>query len=41
MRRDVKIDPLEIPEIEQRFVDLVKSIKLPSMNPSAPIGSPA
>jgi CRP-like cAMP-binding protein len=35
MRRDVKIDPLEIPDIEQRFIDLVKSIKLPAA-PSAP-----
>jgi hypothetical protein len=40
MRRDVKIDPLEIPEIEQRFIDLVKSIKAPAMNPSIPVGSP-
>ena len=40
MRRDVKIDPLAIPEIEQRFIDLVKSIKSPAMNPSQPIGSP-
>jgi hypothetical protein len=40
MRRDIKIDPLEIPEIEQRFIELVKSIKSPSVNPSVPIGSP-
>jgi hypothetical protein len=39
MRRDVKIDPLEIPEIEQRFIDLVKSIKSPSMSASIPLGS--
>jgi CRP-like cAMP-binding protein len=36
MRRDVKIDPLEMPEIEQRFIDLVKSIKSP-----APPNTPA
>ncbi|MGF6531800.1 MULTISPECIES: Crp/Fnr family transcriptional regulator [Paraburkholderia] len=40
MRRDIKIDPLEIPDIEQRFIELVKSIKSPSVNPSVPIGSP-
>jgi CRP-like cAMP-binding protein len=40
MRRDVKVDPLEIPEIEQRFIDLVKSIKSPSMSASIPVGSP-
>lgn len=39
MRRDVKIDPLEIPEIEQRFIELVKSIKSPSMSASIPSGS--
>ena len=39
MRRDIKIDPLEIPEIEQRFLDLVRSIKSPSMTPSVPISS--
>jgi hypothetical protein len=39
MRRDVKIDPLEIPEIEQRFIDLVKSIKSPSMSASVPLSS--
>lgn len=41
MRRDVKIDPLEIPDIEQRFIDLVKSIKSPSA-PNVPAShSPA
>jgi hypothetical protein len=39
MRRDVKIDPLEIPEIEQRFIDLVKSVKSPSMSASVPLSS--
>ena len=40
MRRDIKIDLLDIPDIEQRFLELVKSIKSPSMNPSVPVGSP-
>lgn len=39
MRRDVKIDPLEIPDIEQRFIDLVKSIKSPAPNAPAPLSS--
>jgi len=39
MRRDIKIDPLEIPEIEQRFIDLVKSIKTAQPNSTAPLSS--
>lgn len=36
MRRDVKIDPLEISEIERRFIDLVRSIKPLPPNTTAP-----
>jgi len=38
MRRDVKIDPLEIPEIEQRFIDLVRTIKTPALHATVPLG---
>ena len=30
MRRDIKIDPLEIAEIEERFLDTVRSIRSPA-----------
>jgi hypothetical protein len=29
MRREIKIDPLEIAEIEDRFLDTVRAIKSP------------
>ena len=32
MRRDIKIDPLEIAEIEQRFLETVRAIKSPAAN---------
>lgn len=32
MRREIKIDPLEIAEIEQRFVDTVRTLKAPAGN---------
>jgi CRP-like cAMP-binding protein len=41
MRRDVKIDPLEMPDIEQRFIDLVKSIKSPPAQNAPASFSPA
>lgn len=34
MRRDIKIDPLEIAEIEERFLDTVRAIKSPAANPA-------
>jgi CRP-like cAMP-binding protein len=36
MRRDIKVDPLEIQDIEQRFIELIKAIKSPSVNSLAP-----
>lgn len=32
MRREIKIDPLEIAEIEQRFIDTVRTLKAPAGN---------
>jgi CRP-like cAMP-binding protein len=32
MRRDIKIDPIEVGEIEQRFVETVKAIKAAAVN---------
>jgi hypothetical protein len=34
MRRDIKIDPLEVSEIEQRFLETVRAIKTPAVNPA-------
>lgn len=36
MRRDIKIDPLEIAEIEERFIETVRAIKSPAAN-AAPL----
>ncbi|WP_206996329.1 Crp/Fnr family transcriptional regulator [Trinickia mobilis] len=36
MRRDIKIDPIEVQEIEQRFMETVKAIKSSSVNSSMP-----
>jgi hypothetical protein len=30
MRREIKIDPLEIAEIEERFIETVRAIKSPA-----------
>jgi hypothetical protein len=35
MRRDIKIDPIEVGEIEQRFVETVKAIKAAAVNAAA------
>ncbi|MFM0643109.1 cyclic nucleotide-binding domain-containing protein [Paraburkholderia bryophila] len=32
MRREIKIDPLEIAEIEQRFIDTIRTLKAPAGN---------
>jgi CRP-like cAMP-binding protein len=37
-RRDIKIDPLEVAEIEERFLESVRAIKSPGANP-APLSS--
>ncbi len=34
MRRDIRIDPLEIAEIEERFLDTVRTIKSPAVSAS-------
>ncbi|RDK02684.1 Crp/Fnr family transcriptional regulator [Paraburkholderia lacunae] len=34
MRRDIKIDPIEIAEIELRFLETVRAIKSPAANPA-------
>lgn len=36
MRRDIKIDPLEIAEIEERFLDTVRSIRSPAALAASP-----
>ncbi|WGS52602.1 cyclic nucleotide-binding domain-containing protein [Paraburkholderia sp. D15] len=38
MRREIKIDPLEIAEIEMRFLDTVRALKAPAGN-AAPLSS--
>ena len=35
MRRDIKIDPIEVQDIEQRFMETVKAIKSPALNSSS------
>ncbi len=32
MRRDIKIDPLEVAEIEERFLEAVRVIKSPAVS---------
>jgi hypothetical protein len=38
MRREIKIDPVEIVEIEQRFIDTVRALKSPAAH-AAPVES--
>jgi hypothetical protein len=34
MRRDIRIDPLEVGEIEERFLETVRAIKTSAVNPA-------
>jgi hypothetical protein len=38
MRREIKIDPLEVAEIEERFIETVRTIKSPAAN-AAPLSN--
>jgi len=38
MRREIKIDPLEVAEIEERFIETVRAIKSPAAN-AAPLSN--